>query len=88
MRLRRPRRLHVVWDRDGEQYVVDGDRTELVVGWAQSRPAPHALPWGWYVEEGRPNVVWQCDRTGLHRLDTRPASLLARYAPYRPVRLR
>lgn len=78
----------VLWkDRDGYWYVEDRDWTMLVTGWVK-HPMPARMGWGLYVEEGLPGVVWLAGRRGLFRLDTVPASLLARFAPYRCLPLR
>ena len=78
----------LIKNRDGHPYLIDGPRTELVTRIHPPLPKPAGMGNGLYHDADRPNTTWACDRDGLKRLDTAPASPLEKDGPWRRIATR
>lgn len=84
-RLLEPNRAQSLWrNRMGRLYLAaPHGRTELILGVAETVPAPKGMAWGLYSDEDSPFETWLVDRDGAHRLAVAPASLIDAYGPWR-----
>ena len=79
-RLLEPNRAQSLWrNRMGRLYLAaPHGRTELILGVAETVPAPKGMAWGLYSNEDSPFETWL-------RLAVTPASLIDAYGPWRRI---
>jgi len=86
-RLLEPNRAQSLWrNRMGRLYLAaPHGRTELILGVAETVPAPKGMAWGLYSNEDSPFETWLGLKTGPPGPPAAPASLIDAYGPWRRI---